>query len=127
MDMDNIYYDGDFVRNRIKQLLSNQNVSEREISISIGKNMSYITHVVSGDHLPSIDTFFAICEYFKITPIEFFDAELKDPNAAKRINMELQRLLQTDYSELARVLESLTLGDIKVIKECYSIFKRIIR
>ena len=105
--MDKLYYDGEFIRNRIKQLRDQGDDSDREISLSIGRNESYITHIISGSHLPGMDCFLAICEYFDVTPGEFFDPELKNPAEAREINLELQRLLRSEYTGIAKILKGL--------------------
>lgn len=47
--------------------------------------------------------FFAICEYFAITPREFFLAEVSDPRAAREALQEMEALREEDL-ELLRLL-----------------------
>jgi len=123
--MDKLYYDGEFIRNRIKQLRDLRDDSDREISLSIGRNESYITHIVSGSHLPGMDCFLAICEYFNITPGEFFDPELKNPAELRGINIELQRLLRAEYTGFSKILKRLTEDDVKTIRDFCAVLKKI--
>ena len=77
----------EFVRDRITQLRIQKGVSEYKMSYDLGHSRGYINNISSGKALPSLAEFFAICEYFGITPIEFFDID-KSPklcyNSTKR-------------------------------------------
>ena len=74
----------EFVRNRISQLRLGKGVSEYQMSYDLGHSRGYINNISSGKALPSMNEFFAICEYFGITPSEFFDDGIKDPETVKR-------------------------------------------
>ncbi len=63
----------DFVANRIMQLRQEKKVSAREMSLAIGQNVNYINRIENKLNLPSLQGLFYICEYFNITPKEFFE------------------------------------------------------
>lgn len=65
--------DENFVKNRITQLRLEQNISEYKLSLELGQNKGYIQSISSGRALPSMSVFFNICDYFNITPCEFFN------------------------------------------------------
>lgn len=67
--------DENFIRKRISILRIKKNVSERSMSLDLGHSPSYIHSIVSGKALPSMSEFLYICEYFEITPKQFFDEE----------------------------------------------------
>ena len=71
--------DEKFIRERITKLRLNKNVSEYRMSLDLGHSDSYIRNITSGKALPSMFEFLYICEYFNITPKEFFDQESKNP------------------------------------------------
>lgn len=71
--------DEKFIRERITKLRLNKNVSEYRMSLDLGHSDSYIRNITSGKALPSMAEFLYICEYFNITPKEFFDQESKNP------------------------------------------------
>lgn len=80
---------------RLIELRMNKGVSARDMSLSIGQSPSYINNIENGVNLPSMTVFFYICEYFEVTPKEFFDIESKDPtketeliNAVKGLDRE---------------------------------------
>ena len=63
----------EFTQGRIAQLRTEKKVSARDMSLSLGQNNSYINQIENGKSLPSLQGLFYICEYFGITPQEFFD------------------------------------------------------
>lgn len=63
----------DFFAERITSLRNQKNVSAREMSLALGQNGSYINRIENRQALPSMQAFFYICEYFQISPQEFFD------------------------------------------------------
>ena len=71
--------DEKFIRERITKLRLNKNVSEYRMSLDLGHSDSYIRNITSEKALPSMSEFLYICEYFNITPKEFFDQESKNP------------------------------------------------
>ncbi len=90
-----------FVRNRITQLRMNKGVSEYKMSYALGHSRSYINNISSGKSLPPMSEFIAICEYFGITPKEFFDDGAKYPELIAKAVEGLKKL---DDSDLLMVL-----------------------
>ena len=62
-----------FIAERITQLRIHKGVSARDMSLSIGQSENYINMIENRRALPSISVFFFICEYFGITPQDFFE------------------------------------------------------
>ncbi len=86
----------DFVRNRITQLRINKGLSEYQLSYDLGHSRGYINNISSGKSLPSMSEFFVICDYFNITPIEFFDTKHSNPELLSKAIQELQTLNDDD-------------------------------
>ena len=61
-----------FVQNRITELRMKKGVSEVKMSYDLGHCRGYIQGISSGKAMPSMREFLYICEYFDITPAEFF-------------------------------------------------------
>lgn len=74
----------DFIR-RLVSLRMNKGVSARDMSLSIGQSAGYINNIENGVNLPSMTVFFYICDYFGITPKEFFDTETTDPTRSREL------------------------------------------
>ena len=101
--------DMDFIRSRITSLRLQKNISERELSLGIGKAQNYIYSITSGKINPTIESIFDICDYLEITPSEFFDNENADPALDREILNELKRLSDKDmpaYLEALKVMET---------------------
>ncbi len=87
---------------RIAQLRNEKGISARDMSISLGQNHGYINNIESGRNYPAMEAFFYICEYFGITPQEFFDYENHSPKLSEELIKELRKL---DYVETKHILE----------------------
>lgn len=85
------------------------------MSYDLGHSRSYINNITSGKSLPSMSEFFAICDYFKITPSEFFDQEQKNPELVNKALSKFQQLDEPDMllvlSILNRLLNNLGSGN----------------
>ena len=86
----------DFIRNRITQLRINKNVSEYQMSLDLGHSKSYIQSITSGRSLPSMTEFFSICDYLKITPKDFFDDGVENPELIQKAINGLKQLDEND-------------------------------
>ena len=90
----------EFTQNRITQLRMQKGVSARDMSLSIGQNKSYINQIENKKALPSLPVLFYICEYFNITPQEFFDESNSYPDQLSEIMQDLKKL---DAGALAHI------------------------
>lgn len=86
----------EFVRERITALRVQKGVSEYKMSYDLGHSRGYINNISSGKTLPSMAEFFAICEYFGITPSEFFDPENKNPKLLNELIQTISMLSEED-------------------------------
>ena len=91
----------EFVRNRITQLRIQKGVSEYQMSYDLGHSRGYIYNISSGKSLPPLKEFFAICDYFGVTPLEFFDDKTIHPEL---IQKALEGLKQLDDGDLLLIL-----------------------
>lgn len=97
--------EADFVRERITQLRLQKGVSEYKMSYDLGHSRGYINNISSGKTLPSMTEFFAICDYFGITPVEFFNVRAGNPKLSQEVLSALEQLDEEDLQ--------LTLTNIK--------------
>lgn len=97
----------DFVRNRISQLRISKGVSEYKMSYDLGHSRSYIYNISSGKALPPMSEFFAICNYFGITPGEFFDENNNSPELVSKACEELKSLSESDIRLILKFIERL--------------------
>lgn len=88
--------DIEFVRERITQLRLQKGVSEYKMSYDLGHSRGYINNISSGKTLPSMTEFFAICDYFGISPVEFFDVKSSNPKLSQSVLSALEQLDEDD-------------------------------
>ena len=88
--------DAEFIRERITQLRVQKDVSEYKMSYDLGHSRGYINNISSGKTLPSMTEFFAICDYFEISPAEFFDTKTANPKLSRNVLELLGQLEQED-------------------------------
>lgn len=77
---------------RLSELRLQKDISARDLSLRIGQSESYINKIENGNALPSMTAFFYICEYFNITPAQFFDFTVQSPEKLNEINKNLEKL-----------------------------------
>nr|WP_315020149.1 helix-turn-helix transcriptional regulator [uncultured Aminipila sp.] len=99
--------DDKFIRNRISELRIQKNISERSMSIELGHSPSYIHSIVSGKALPSMTEFLYICEYFNITPKEFFDVGINNPALIKSVIEDLNTLDEMQIINIHEIVKGL--------------------
>ncbi len=91
----------DYVKERITQLRLRKGVSEYQMSYDLGHSRGYVYNISSGKALPPLKEFFAICDYFAITPQQFFDESTQNPEL---IQKAVDGMKQLDESDLLMLL-----------------------
>lgn len=91
----------DFVRERITQLRIKKGISEYQMSYDLGHSRGYVYNISSGKALPPLKEFFAICDYFDITPKQFFDDGTQNPEL---IQKAVEGMRQLDENDLLMLL-----------------------
>lgn len=94
----------EFFRERLTQLRISKGVSARDMSLTLGQSESYINKIENGKAFPSMQVFFYICEYFGISPLEFFDTEIINPVLVNKVMREVKQLSDDDLILLSTVL-----------------------
>lgn len=101
--------DVNFIRDRISQLRTNQGISEYKMSLDLGHSKSYVQSISSGKALPSMSEFLYICEYLGVTPKEFFDGDVAEPQMINQLVNHALHLSPDDLLllvDLARRLDA---------------------
>ena len=88
--------DAKFIRDRITQLRIQKGVSEYQMSYDLGRSRSYIYNISSGKSLPPMAEFLEICDYFGITPSQFFDDTSQNPYLVQSAIEEIKKLNDDD-------------------------------
>ena len=99
--------DIEFVRQRIASLRAKKKVKSREMSLALLQSESYISHVESGQMVPSMDAFMNICKYFKITPLEFFDEGNTNPDLSAEFISEFRKLTEVEMENILQIIKDI--------------------
>jgi len=92
---------------RLTELRMQKGVSARDMSLSLGQSESYINKIENKRTLPSFSGFIYICEYFNITPAEFFDCGIADPQKNKELTTEIGKLTALQTEHILQVVKDL--------------------
>lgn len=93
--------------NRITELRLKNNVSARDMSLSLGQSESYINKIENSKSFPSMDMFFYICEYFKISPEEFFNYGNKNPVLLREVMEDLSKVDEKYINNIHQIIKGL--------------------
>ncbi len=96
-----------YIAERITQLRLKKNVSEYRMSLDLGHSNSYVRSITSGKALPSMTEFLYICDYFGITPKDFFDDGLSNPSQAEYLFSLASEMQDDDLNALINMAEQL--------------------
>lgn len=99
-----------FVPERIAQLRLQKNVLARDMSLSLGQAANYINSIENRKALPSMQSFFYICEYLGVTPQEFFDEGNACPVRLRELMDEAKRLDESALVHLLALMRELNAG-----------------
>ncbi len=96
--------DDQFFRNRISQLRVKANLSEYELSRAMGHNRTYIQNIVSGkSRLPHTELL-ELCRLLKITPEQFFSADIENPALVLELMEEAKKMPDDDIQLVLRIV-----------------------
>ncbi len=98
----------DWIPSRITQLRVQKGVSARDMSLSLGQCDSYINRIENRRAMPSMAGLIYICEYFRITPQEFFNVDAPAPQKSKELLGELQKLTAAQVDHIVALVHDIT-------------------
>lgn len=93
--------------NRLYQLRTHKGVSARDMSLSLGQNAGYINNIETGKSFPSMSSFFYICEYLNVTPMDFFDFNSAHPNEANILYKNINKLSLSQIESIQEIINGL--------------------
>ena len=92
---------------RLAELRMSKGVSARDMSLFLGQSPGYINNIENGVNCPTMKMFFYICDYFGITPKEFFDFEVSDLTKVNELMEISQKLNSNQLDILIRLAKDL--------------------
>jgi len=93
---------------RLVELRMQKGVSARDMSLSLGQSESYINKIENRRTLPSFTGFIYICEYFGISPQEFFNQNATAPQKTKELMQELEKLTSEQTAHILQIVKDIT-------------------
>lgn len=93
---------------RLAALRMQRGVSARDMSLSLGQSESYINKIENRRTLPSFQGFLYICEYFGLTPQEFFDDRSAAPEKTRSLLRELEGLTPEQTEHVMQIVRDIT-------------------
>ena len=97
----------DWFCERLAELRTLNDVSARDMSLAIGQSESYINKIENRRMLPSLQCFFYICEYFHISPAQFFYEDQKNPKQIESICHDIAKLPPEKAEHVALLVNDL--------------------
>lgn len=83
------------------------------MSYDLGHSRGYIYNISSGKALPPLKEFFAICDYFGLTPAQFFDEETQNPELIQKAVSGMKQLNEADLLMLLGLLTDYSIAITK--------------
>lgn len=93
---------------RLTELRLQKGVSARDMSLSLGQCESYINKIENRRTLPSFTGFIYICEYFGLTPQEFFNENSASPTKTRELIAELEKLTPAQTEHILQIVRDIT-------------------
>lgn len=96
-----------FLPDRLAELRMQRGISARDMSLTLGQANNYINTIENKKSLPSMQSFFYICEFLEITPQEFFDAGNSNPTILKEFIDEAKKLDAESFAHILGIMKEL--------------------
>lgn len=88
-----------YVADRIVRLRMKKGLSDRALSLQLGRSPGYINNIENGRRSPSMESFFEICRALDISPQDFFP-ENKEPGNIYWLMRRAHRMRSTEIGYL---------------------------
>lgn len=92
---------------RVAYFRLKKGVSAREMSQILDLSDGYVNNIENAVNYPSMKSFFLICDFFEITPKEFFDTECVDPQSTNELLEAVKGLSFEQQSHIIALAKAL--------------------
>lgn len=99
--------DSRFIQERISILRTKKGVSEYKMSLDLGHSKGYIQSISSGKSFPSVPELLYICDYLGVSPKDFFDEDLDNPELVRKLYNLTKDMPEEDLKVLIGMAERL--------------------
>ena len=94
----------EWIPERISELRIQKGISARDMSLSLGQSESYINKIENRRTLPSMLGFLYICDFFCISPKEFFNAKSSSPQKVNALLADIEKLSSTQIDHIHQIV-----------------------
>ena len=92
---------------RLSQLRIEQGISARDMSLSLGQSESYNNKIDNQKALPSMTSFFYICDFLNVHPKDFFDETVENPFLSKELADKFTGLTGKQQEHILNLIDDL--------------------
>ncbi|MDE6950190.1 MAG: helix-turn-helix domain-containing protein [Lachnospiraceae bacterium] len=103
--MDKISFNPKFIADRITRIRIEHNISEYQLSLDLGFSKGYIQAISSGNIVPSLGALYKICDYFDITPAQFFAGNTSDSKLVEDLARAIREMSTEEQYTLYHFLK----------------------
>lgn len=93
--------------NRLAKLRIAKGISARDMSLTMGLGAGYINNIENQKNLPSMTVFFYICDFLDVTPKEFFDFDIENPQKLNDVISNLKKLSPQKLDNVSNIIDDL--------------------
>ena len=99
--------DKNFIQTRYAAIRNAHKISARKLSFELGQSSEYINQIENGKNLPSLESLLNFCDFFHISPAEFFDENIQYPVEYKAMMKEINKLTPDDCNLIIELLKTI--------------------
>lgn len=112
MESEKHVYEALFIQ-QLEKFRQRKAVSMREMSLSIGQSPGYVAKLLNGHNNPKMITFYWICDYFQLTPSEFFDDQKENPALIRQLLNDMQKLNEEQLLHISAIVKDIIKGVVQ--------------
>ena len=90
---------------RLAKLRIAKGDSAREMSLALGQSQGYVGQIERKHNLPSMMVFAYMCEYFGISPKDFFDDKQENPDLLQKLIDMMKSFSKEELESVMSVVE----------------------
>ena len=100
--------DEKFFSDRLRTLRNERSISAREMSLALRQNETYINKIENGQRAVSMQAFFRICDYLKVSPSDFFNQDIQNTKYdSENLIKKFRKLTSEQAEHISFILDEL--------------------
>lgn len=91
---------------RIMQLQRQRNLNDNELSRLLGYKTNNMNKIINFVSFPRMEKFFDLCDFFNITPEEFFRYDDENPKSTNKLYNKIEKLNEEERNIIEYIINS---------------------